>query len=275
MNQWTGGKIVSSDTPLHYVRTGGSKPPLVLAHGITDDGLCWSPVANALSGQYDVIMVDCRGHGRSGAPDDGYNQVTMATELAGLIEGLGLGNPFLLGHSMGAATALVLAGLYPDLPRAILLEDPPNFWSPPDTSPQADDRRSSMQSWMVNLKRKTHSELLTECRMANPDWQEAEFLPWVDSKHRFSLKITQLFHQKGESPGELSDLLKKINCPAMLITADPERGAILGEDDVNRLKTFVPHLENVLITGAGHNIRREQFSRYMSVVREYLSGLTG
>ena len=30
---------------LHYTRTGGAKPPLVLAHGITDDGLCWSPVA--------------------------------------------------------------------------------------------------------------------------------------------------------------------------------------------------------------------------------------
>jgi hypothetical protein len=60
----------------------------------------------------------------------------------------------------------------------------------------------------------------------------------------------------------------------MLITADPERGAILDKNDVDRLKTFVPHLENVRIPGAGHNIRRDQFSRYMNVVREYLSHLT-
>ena len=53
---------------LHYTRTGGAKPPVVLAHGFSDDGLCWTPVAEALAADYDVVMVDARGHGRSAAP---------------------------------------------------------------------------------------------------------------------------------------------------------------------------------------------------------------
>lgn len=93
MNQWTTGNIAAHGTRLHYYRGGGSKPPLVLVHGITDDGLCWSPVAEVLSGEYDVIMVDLRGHGKSDAPEEGYDLVTMATELSGLITGLGLDEP--------------------------------------------------------------------------------------------------------------------------------------------------------------------------------------
>ena len=45
MDKWTTGYFVSHGTKLHYYRTGGPKPPLVLLHGITDDGLCWAPVA--------------------------------------------------------------------------------------------------------------------------------------------------------------------------------------------------------------------------------------
>ena len=52
--------IVSNGTKLHYYRTGSGTQPLVLAHGITDDGLCWSSVAEALADRFDILMVDAR-----------------------------------------------------------------------------------------------------------------------------------------------------------------------------------------------------------------------
>ncbi|HND49949.1 MAG TPA: alpha/beta fold hydrolase, partial [Anaerolineales bacterium] len=67
---------------IHYYRTGGNKPPLVLAHGITDDGMCWSPVAEVLAKDFDVVMVDARGHGKSDAPEDGYTLQNLGAELA-------------------------------------------------------------------------------------------------------------------------------------------------------------------------------------------------
>ena len=128
MAPWQSGDIVVNGLKLHYTRTGGAKPPVVLAHGFSDDGLCWTPVAEALAADYDVVMVDARGHGRSAAPEQGYGSADHATDLAGVIRALGLKRPAVLGHSMGAASALALAGMYPDLPRAILLEDPPPWW---------------------------------------------------------------------------------------------------------------------------------------------------
>ena len=101
MDQWKTGYVVSCGTKLHYYRTGGSKQPLVLLHGITDDGLCWTPVAKVLANDYDVIMVDLRGHGKSEAPDQGYSYETMANEVAGLLNGLEVESPIVIGHSMG------------------------------------------------------------------------------------------------------------------------------------------------------------------------------
>jgi pimeloyl-ACP methyl ester carboxylesterase len=43
----------------------------------------------AVEADYDVIMVDARGHGRSDAPAAGYNPTVMADELAGVITALG------------------------------------------------------------------------------------------------------------------------------------------------------------------------------------------
>ena len=65
---WQSGDIETNGIRMHYHRTGGDKPALVLSHGATDSGLCWTRVARVLEADYDVIMPDARGHGRSDAP---------------------------------------------------------------------------------------------------------------------------------------------------------------------------------------------------------------
>ena len=57
---------------------------------------------------------------------------------------------------------------------------------------------------------------------------------------------------------------------ALLLTADVAKGAIVDADGVVALQQAIPQLEVVHIPGAGHNIRREQFARYMEVVQSFL-----
>ena len=66
-------------------------------------------------------------------------------------------------------------------------------------------------------------------------------------------------------------VLRRITCPALLITADLARGAILAEEGAAALRALVPQLQIAHIPGAGHNIRREQFARFMEVVRAFLA----
>jgi len=58
---WLTGNIVTNGIKIHYHRTGGDKPALVIAHGITDNGNTWSRIARELEDSYDVIMYDQRG----------------------------------------------------------------------------------------------------------------------------------------------------------------------------------------------------------------------
>ncbi len=271
MATWQSGDIEVSGLRLHYTRTGGDKPQIVLVHGFSDDGLCWTPVAETLEGDYDVIMVDARGHGRSEGPERGYGPEDMAGDLAGVIDKLGLHRPTLLGHSMGAATALMLAGTRPALVRAILLEDPPTWWVASSVPDSGAEGSAMMRAWMIELKRKTREELIAEQRTASPRWSEAELGPWADAKLRFS------FHAlNGLGPGTVDwqATLRGITCPALLIRADPALEAIVSEEDAAAMRTLVPQLRVAHISGAGHSIRREQFARYMDIVRTFLSEVT-
>ena len=73
MTTWPSNQVKTNGITLHYHRTGGDKPPLVLAHGITDTGLCWIRAAQVLQEVFDIIMVDARGHGHSDKPERGYS----------------------------------------------------------------------------------------------------------------------------------------------------------------------------------------------------------
>jgi pimeloyl-ACP methyl ester carboxylesterase len=268
MTKWYSNKIATNGIHLHYTRTGGDKPPVVLAHGFSDDGLCWTPVAEQLEADYDVIMVDARGHGRSDTPEEGYSPPDMAADLAGVITGLGLKKPAVLGHSMGGSATMALAGTYPDLPGAILIEDSGarNFMA--GDSAEAQERRRQWRERMINLQSKTREELIEHARTDMPTWSEAELRPWADAKLRFNLNA---LNRQGSGDVDWTQLLRSITCPALLLIADPERGGGVTPERAAEMQELVPQLQVVHVPGAGHNIRREQFALYMEAISTFLA----
>lgn len=268
---WQSGFVAANGVMLHYTRTGGSKPVVVLAHGVTDAGPCWGPLAEALQDDYDLIMVDARGHGASDAPESGYGPDAQAEDLAGLITGLGLHKPAVLGHSMGAATALVLAGMHPDLPGAILLEDPPHWWTGWYASPQGAERVAGMRERALGYKGQTREELMALARENNPKWADGELGGWADAKLAFSPNVLQVFNVDNPDGVAWADTMPRITCPVLLLTSDPELGGIVTDESAAQLKALTPQTEVVHIPGAGHNIRRDQFASFVAAVRRFLA----
>jgi N-formylmaleamate deformylase len=107
---------------IHYERTGGANPPIVLLHGLTGSGATWAPIARALERDYDVVMPDARGHGESSAPTHGYTYDDHANDVIGLIRTLELDRPIVVGHSMGGLVAAVVASRA--RLRGLILVDP-------------------------------------------------------------------------------------------------------------------------------------------------------
>src|SRR5262245_42514153 len=99
---WPPHEVEANGARFNYYRTPGSagKPVLVLQHGASDNGQCWVPVAQELSSEFDCLMPDARGHGRSARLTPGQ-AVDQAADLATLLRALGVDRAVVAGHSMG------------------------------------------------------------------------------------------------------------------------------------------------------------------------------
>lgn len=266
MAPWSTGDAVVDGVRLHYTRTGGDKPPVVLAHGFSDAGLCWTPVAQALEAEYDLIMVDARGHGHSDAPESGYTLTEMAGDLRGVIAELGLRQPAIMGHSMGGGITLALAGRYPEVAGAIIVEDAGTLEAADFPHRQA-GKEHPIQAMLARIRHKSRDQLIAEQRAAM-GWPEGELGPWADAKLQFNSRAAQFDPTAGVRWAELSP---RIACPALLIAADLDRGAMMAPEHIATMQRHIPQLQVATIHGAGHNVRREQFERFMAVVRTFLA----
>jgi N-formylmaleamate deformylase len=119
---WSEGDIFADGIRQHYYRTGGEKPPLLLLHGFNEYGLTWLRVAKELEQDYDIIMLDARGHGRSDGIASGFSNTLLVEDVVGVIHKLKLDRPRIIGLSQGGTTVLRLAATYPELVHSFIFE---------------------------------------------------------------------------------------------------------------------------------------------------------
>jgi pimeloyl-ACP methyl ester carboxylesterase len=267
---WTDGYVIANGIRMHYWRTGGNKPPLVLAHGSSDDGLCWTNLAKELQDGFDIIMFDARGHGHSDPPTPTDPPDVQVEDLAGLIKELRLNRPILMGHSMGSASVAHFAAKYPDIPRAVILEDPalvrPAPGAKPATPPLSPEQR---RTTVLARNNRTEGELIADCMKNSPKWGRSECELWAPSKRRHHPN-TALVNTAARPP--MSELFTKITAPTLILKADAQGDVREQNEEVtSRLKNG----RIVHIAGAGHNVRREGKAQTLQVLREFLAVAAG
>lgn len=263
---YTSHFVETNGIRLHYWRSGGDKPPVILLHGITDSGLCWRRVAQVLAPDYDLFLVDSRGHGLSDKPEtDDYSLEIYAADTAGLIEALGLGKASIIGHSLGGGIGSTLAASRPDLVCALVLEDPP--WR----LPAAQNQGPRLEEWREQTRLRkatmTHAQIVALGKNRSTTWHDDEFDPWAQAK----LDVSEyVFSGLSDSLNRWPELAPKIQCPTLLVGGDPELDGIISAEAGQLANELNPKIEYVHIGGAGHNVRREQFEPFVEHVRAFL-----
>jgi N-formylmaleamate deformylase len=262
MTQWLEDSLIVNGASIHYRRSEGQHPSLVMLHGFTDSGRDCEVFARAFVDDYDVILVDERGHGLSSATPANYSLSDQADDMAGLIMGLGLSKPAVYGHSIGAVTAVQMAFQYPDLLSTIILEDPPIFGTPPD------DDRSGWKTSLAAFKQRPYEEQLAEAMRNQAHWHEDENKAWVESKNQFQMALF-------EAPVinkflEWRNIGPHLTIPGLLIIGDPSLGAIVTAEIAKEFQSLWPSLQIAPIEKAGHSIRRDQPEAVTQIVRQYL-----
>jgi pimeloyl-ACP methyl ester carboxylesterase len=258
------GRVQANGIETYYRRTGGERPPVVLLHGITDNGACWTRLARDLEADYDLIMPDARGHGRSAVPEAGYRSEDRAADAVALIAALGLDRPVVLGHSMGGLTAALVAADAPERIRGAILEDPafisPEGWA----SPMLTEWRAQHQvalAW-------SDAEMIASGRAEHPGWPDEIFPAWARAKLETSLHAFDWFVLP---PTDFHAVVARIGVPTLLVTGEPSLGAVVPAAVAAELGARNPLLRVAHVPGAGHCIRYEQPEQYTAVVRAFLA----
>jgi len=273
---WEDGFIDSKETRIHYYRTGEGKPPVVLNHGAMDDGLCWTRIAKELEADYDLVMLDARGHGLSDSGNGDYSSKIRAADIAAAIYQLGLDRPVVGGHSLGADGSLHLAADYPELTRGIFLEDPPIILPGQPMfggkAMEGKDTVKLMKVFMTTIRKLPSFLANFVARKMMPGYPDDEIIPWVNSKKRINPDFFKSMETTLDFTGGVpEDLLSHIEVPVLLFIGSRENGSIVSLEAAEKMKNATNHLQIVHLEGASHDIRRTRYDGYIGALQKFLA----
>jgi N-formylmaleamate deformylase len=258
---WAESDIVVHGVSLCVRRGGNSEgPSVVCAHGFSDDGTCWTRLADRIGDRYDVVAVDARNHGRSDRGPADWD--TLAADLTGVIDQLGLDRPTLLGHSLGASTVALVAARRHDLAGRVVLEDPP--WRLEQAS-LGDAQLEQVRAWVASLEGRSVDELRELGRQQHPTWPDEEFDSWAPAKLGLGKRSVEHL-----TPIDWRAVVPEIDAPILLVLGDHALDAIASPEVATVVSELHADVSVSTIAGAGHNVRRERFDAYVDIVTDFL-----
>ncbi|MQA83081.1 MAG: alpha/beta fold hydrolase [Streptosporangiales bacterium] len=110
---WTHRTVSAGGTRFH-VAEAGDGPLAVLLHGFPEFWWSWHHQLTALSAAgYRAVAADLRGYGGSDKPPRGYDLVTLASDVAGLVRALGEAGGIIVGHDWGGLLGWTMGVYHP------------------------------------------------------------------------------------------------------------------------------------------------------------------
>ena len=265
MASWTTGICKANGIDVHYLRTGGDKPPVVLLHGLIVSGACWTPLARTLEKDYDVVMPDARGHGNSSVPDYGYRYDDLAADVVSFIDALELATPVLLGHSMGGMTAAVAASQNPKRLRGLVLADP-TFLTP---QRQREVHESDVADQHRRMLNRPREDLLAENQVRHNRRTREVIELFTQARFQTSIRAFEVLTPPNP---DYVQLIKTLDVPSLLVIGDV--GSVVSPEVAAELAELNQHLEVVQIAEAGHGVPYDQPERFSDVVQTFLRSVS-
>jgi pimeloyl-ACP methyl ester carboxylesterase len=168
---------------MYYERHGRGEP-LLLLHGFTGAGGDWASFVEQWSGEYELIVPDLRGHGRSTNPSGQYTHRQAAEDLLALLDRVGVGSVKAIGVSGGGNALLHMATREPARVEAMVLVSAASYYaeSARDFMRQTMTETRNDESWRIMRQRHHHGdeqirELWAQARGFKDSYDDMSFTP--------------------------------------------------------------------------------------------------
>ena len=262
------GLVVRSlDDPVHkgqirWLEAGTARagdPPLLLVHGLGSAGMRdFYPLLHKLTQSRRVLLLDLPGFARSSKANLRYSPATYTALLAWLIKTEAGGRVDLLGHSMGAATLLELAGRHPQLVRRLVLIDAATILH----------SEAMVVSFLPQAMTATFRPLLESFSNLNPD-----MAPWLETAESRKQKLKAdpnyiaalsfILHN-------FSPALSGIQAPTLILWGGKDNVAPVRNGHL--LNSRISNSKLVILDGLEHSPQLEDPQRVLKEVLAHLEG---
>jgi len=254
---------VTSALTIHTAGDADS-PTVVVLHGLSDAGDNFPDLVERWQQDWRIVAPSMRGHGTSPRFRDDELDATADLMLADVLAVLDeQPEPVvLLGHSMGGALALRAAVARPGAVRALVLEDPPRADGGPSPAEHATGFLTFVDGVSARIARGELEELVTESTWSRP---EAE--AWARCKPQVQRDYLRDGLHLG--PDRWADLVARLTVPTLLVLPDRDSvGPSPAEPGPEN-----PLLRTVVVSDAGHCVRRDQPEAYFAAVEDFLASV--
>ena len=275
---------------LHYADWGNAEAPhLLLVHGVQDHCHSWDWFADRFADRYHVIAPDLRGHGDSEwVRGSSYHHLDYIYDLDQLVRQRQLVPSVVVSHSMGGTLASMLAGVYPECFRALVIIEGVGLWpgwGGADQEPHAgiDDWIRGTRAMAARLPRRYPSleDAYQRMQRANAHLkpEQARHLT-IHGSHRnedgtYSWKFDNYTHAwpAFRLPTEyIVGLWRRITCPVLLINGGEGYAHRIGQDGT---REYFARVEMVDVPGAGHWVHHDRLDDVAAAVGEFLARTGG
>jgi pimeloyl-ACP methyl ester carboxylesterase len=241
-NNKEAGKFIPVNGVRIYFETYGQGAPLVLIHGNGGNIAYMQPQIDYFKEKYKVIVMDCRGRGKSELGSDSLTYMQMTRDIIAVLNYLNLDSAYVIGRSDGGIIALLMAINYPAYVKKVaafaanLTPDTtalyPFFYNEViEGRKQADAmiaRKDTSQNWKVIRQR---NRLM-------------EFQPHITAIE-----------------------LNKIKCPVLVLSTDRD---IIREAHTLYIYRNIPKASLCIFTGENHYVTKNNPGLFNTTVNKYL-----
>lgn len=224
----------------YFEQYGTEGPPIILLHGWGANGELFRSIAQCISKDFLVYVVDFPGFGRSDIPPEGWSVSDYKEWLVRYLQYLHLDKVGIIAHSFGGRVSIKLAAENPSLLRMLILVDSAGI-RPRNTLRSVlirsffkSFRKLSQLPFVGSLFKSLYSNFYR--RYASPDYQSS-----IGVMRQTFLKVVN---------EDLRDFLPRIQSPTLLVWGENDDDTPVS--DARVMEKLIPDAGLVVLKGAGH-----------------------
>ena len=235
------------DIKINYIRYGKGKDTIVLLHGWGQNIEMMKMVADPFESDYDIIIIDLPGHGKSEEPKRVYTLYDFVDCVKSLLDSLRIKNPILIGHSFGGKISLLYASMY-EVKKLILFGSP--F--------KCEIKKISLKTKMLKTAKKVPGlnklEEFAKKHIGSTDYKNASPLMRQILVEHVNLDIT--------------DDVKKIKCPTLILWGTLDDAVPV--ERAYELENLISDAGVVIYENCTHYAYLERLGQTISVLKSFL-----